>query len=200
VPEREHTTSLAVWDLTSPVIVGRRATIKVGIACPSECDLSGTSVDVYSEAGARVGGGTLGPAPWPATTALYWAELDVAPPETEGDHSWSIHATTPEPTHGHSTSVVRFVACRPPDHRVTLEVIDKDSGLPLGGVELRLGRFRGTTNDVGIAHVDLTTGLYEVSGWKLGYDLISSTADVVGDMSMHIEMALTREPEQPYWM
>jgi hypothetical protein len=200
VPEREHNTSLAVWDLTSPVIVGRRATIKVGIACPSECDLSGTSVDVYNEAGARVGGGTLGPAAWPATTALYWAELEVAGPEAEGDHSWSIHATTPEPTHGHPTSVVRFVACRPPDHRVTLEAIDKDSGLPLGGVELRLGSFRGTTNDVGIAHVDVPAGTYALSAWKLGYDLVSSTADVVGDVTIHLDVARTRDPEQPYWM
>jgi hypothetical protein len=200
VPEREHTTSLAVWELSSPVVIGRRATLKVGVACPLGCNLSGTSVDVYNEAGARVGGGTLGPAPWPATAALYWAELEIDPSDADGDQAWSIRATTADPAHGDATSIVRFVACRPPDHRVTLEVVDKDSGLPLGGVELRLGRFRGATNNVGMAHVDVPAGMYEVSGWKLGYDLISSTADIVGDVTMHIEMALTREPEQPYWM
>jgi hypothetical protein len=200
VPEREHTTSLAVWDLPSPVIVGRRATLKVGISCPSGCDLSGTSVDVYNEAGARVGGGTLGPAPWPATTALYWAELDVTPPEGEGDRSWRIEATAVDPMHGPATSIARFIACGPPEHRVTLHAIDNNSRLPVADVELRLGSFRAATNDVGIAYLDVPAGTYALSAWKLGYDLVSSTADVVGDVTIHVDVTRTRDPEQPYWM
>jgi hypothetical protein len=198
--EARHEASLAVWDLTSPVVVGRKATLNIGVACPSGCDLSGASIDVRDEAGAPVGKGTLGSTPWPDTTGLYWTHLEIAAPVGEGEHAWNVHATTLEPTHGHATSVVRFVACRPPDHGVTLEVIDKDSGLPLGGVELRVGRFRGTTNDVGIAHVEVPAGMYEVSGWKLGYDLISSTADVAGDVTIQLDVTRTSDPEQPYWM
>src|SRR5258705_3914007 len=85
VPEREHRTSLAVWDLPSPIVVGRRAKLKVGVSCPDGCNLSGTSVDVYNDTGQRIGTGSLGSTPWPATVALYWAELDIAPPEAEGD-------------------------------------------------------------------------------------------------------------------
>jgi hypothetical protein len=200
VPEREHATSLAVWDLTSPVIAGRRTILKVGVACPSGCDLSGTSVDVYTEAGARVGGGTLGPAPWPATTALYWAELYVAPAEREGDQSWTIHAATLEPLHGDATSVVRFVACKPPEHRVTVAVTAKDSSLPLDGVELRLGRFRAATNDAGVAHIEVPGGTYEVGTWKIGYDVVSTTIAVASDTTVHLELTAAPEPEQPYWM
>jgi hypothetical protein len=198
--DARHETSLAVWDLTSPVVVGRRATLKIGVACRSGCNLSGIFVEVRDETGDRVGGGTLGSAPWPSTSGLYWTIVDVAAPAAEGDHAWSVHAMTPDPTHGHATSVVRFAACKPPAHRVTLEVVNKDSGLPLGGVELRLGRFRETTNDVGIAHVHVPSGIYDVSGWKLGYDLISSTTQVSSDITIHLEVALARGPEQPYWM
>ena len=195
-----HDTSLAVWDLASPVVAGRRATLKAGIACSSGCNLTGTRIDVYDETGTRAGGGSLGPAPWPATTALYWAELDVAAPEAEGDHRWSLVATPPEPSHGHATSIVRFVASAPPEHCVTLEVIEKDRGIPLTGVELRLGRFRTATNEAGIAQVDVPGGTYEVSAWKIGYDLLSITAHVAGDTTIHLEVAVAPEAEQPYWM
>jgi hypothetical protein len=199
VAERDHIVSLAVWDLTTPV-VGRRARLKVGFSCSSGCDLARSRVDVYNQEGARVGGGMLGSEPWPATAALYWAELDVAPPEIEGDQSWSVHATTTEPTHDEVTSTVRFVASRPPEHRVTLEVIDKDNGVPIPGVELRLGRFRGATNDVGIAHIEVPGGAYEIGSWKLGYELISQTVHIAGDTTIYLELATAPGPEKPYWM
>src|SRR6185503_15090371 len=87
--------SLAVWDVSSPVVAGRRATLKVGITCPSNCDLTGTRVDVYDEAGARVGGGEIMSGPWPGTDALYWTECDVVAPPTEGEHAWNVRAALP---------------------------------------------------------------------------------------------------------
>ena len=132
--------------------------------------------------------------------ALYWAELDIAPPEAEGDLFWRIDATTPEPTHGHATSVVRFVACRPPDHRVTLYVIDKNGGVPLAGVELRLGRFRAATGAAGIAHVDVPGGTYDVGTWKNGYEVAATTVDIACDTTVRLELTAAPEAEQPYWM
>jgi hypothetical protein len=200
VAGREHAPSLAVWDLSSPVVIGRRATLKVGIACPSGCDFAGTCVDIYDESGARVGGAMMGSAPWPASTALYWGELDVAPPEAEGDHSWSIDATPPEASHDRTTTTVRFVACKPPEHRVTLHVIDKNGGVPLSGVELRLGRFRAATDAAGIAHVDVPGGTYDVGTWKNGYEVVSTTIDIASDTAVRLELTAEPEVERPYWM
>ena len=195
-----HETSLAVWDLTSPVVVGRRSALKVGISCSSGCDLTGTRVDVYNQQGERIGGGAVGSQPWPATTALYWAQLEVAPPEIEGDQSWSIHATTAEPKHADATSNLRFVAGKPPEHRVTVEVIDKNNGVPLRGVELRLGRFRATTDEAGIARIEVPGGPCEVSSWKLGYELVSQAVHIRGDTTIRLELEAAPELEQPYWM
>jgi hypothetical protein len=199
VPERDHDISLAIWDLSTPVVVGRRATLKVGVACPSACNLAGTRVDVYDGAGRRSGAGTLGSSPWPATSALYWVELDIAPTEAEGDQAWRIEAT-PESTHVSTTSLVHVVACKPPEHRVTVEVVDNKSRLPLGGVELRLGSFRAATNEAGIAHLELPSGNYEVGTWKVRYEMVSTTVHVAGDMTIHLELTPESEPEQPYWM
>jgi len=198
-PDVTHATSLAVWDISSPVVIGRRPTLKVGVSCASGCNLSGTFVGLYNDAGDRIATGRLGSAPWPATTALYWAELDLAAPEREGDLLVEIHATPTLP-HADATSVMTFVVSRPPEHRVTLRVIDKTSAAPLAGVDLRLGRFRTATNSGGIAQVELPADTYEVGTWKNGYEVASKTVVVAADTTIDLELTATREPDQPYWM
>ena len=195
-----HEVGLAVWDLPSPVVIGRRVTLKVGISCASGCSLAGTTIDIRNEEGASIGGGRIGSEPWPDTHALYWVELDVSVPDSEGDHDLTIHAEPVGSDHPQAMSVVRFVASRPPEHRVILEVVEKGSGTALAGVELRIGAFRAATDDAGVAHVDVPGGLYEVSAWKVGYDLLSTTRQVVGDATIRIEVTATAPAEQPYWM
>jgi hypothetical protein len=195
-----HHGSVAVWDLASPVVIGRRATLKAGIACSSGCDLTGARIDIYDDTGRRVGGGEAGSIPWPATRGLHWVECDVEAPDVEGEHSWSVQATASGASHTAVSSVIRFIASRLPEHRVSFEVIEKGSGVPLAGVELRLGTFRTATNDAGVAHVDVPGGRYEACGWKIGYDLLSTTLLVSSDTTLHLEVTPTPEAEQPYWM
>jgi hypothetical protein len=194
-----HATSIAVWDLTSPVVVGHRPTLKVGVSCASGCRLSGSAVDVCDDRGDRVAAGRLGSAPWPATAALYWVELDLAAPEREGDLSLSIHATPTLP-HAAATSVLTVNVSAPPEHRVTLRVIDKTAGTPLAGVELRIGRFRTASDAIGIASVELPGGTYEIGTWKNGYDIVSKTVVIGADTTIDLELTAAREPDQPYWM
>ena len=195
-----HETSLAVWDLASPVVTGRRATLKVGAACSCGCDLTGTAVAIHTEAGRPVGSGTLGAAPWPGTSALYWTELDFAAPDTEGSYSWTLQAAAPEPLHQQGSSSFRFITVNPPEHRVTLKVVERQTGAPIDAVELRLGIFRATTNEAGVAQVEVPGGAYDVTAWKIGYEILSSKAEVAGDMSIQLEVAAAPDPEQPYWM
>jgi hypothetical protein len=194
-----HDFSVAVWDVPSPAVSGRRTTLKIGISCPSGCSLSGTIIDIRNAEGAQIASGRVGSEPWPDTLALYWVELDVAAPETEGTHAWSVHATCEDSVHPPVESIVRVVTSRPPEHRVTLEVIE-GSGGPLAGVELRVGPFRAVTDDGGIACVDVPGGTYEVCAWKIGHDLFTTTTHVAADMSIQLEIAVTLLPEQPYWM
>jgi hypothetical protein len=195
-----HEASLAVWDLASPLVIARPTALKIGIACPSGCSLSGTTIDIRDEKGSTIASGRIGSEPWPDTLALYWVELDVAAPETEGTHAWSIHATSRDAVHPPLESIVRLVTSRPPEHRVTFEVIERGSGTPLAGVELRVGPFRAVTDDGGIACVDVPGGIYEVCAWKIGHDLVSTTAGVAGDMTIRLEVTAARQAEQPYWM
>jgi hypothetical protein len=195
-----HEISLAVWDVPSPLVIGRRAALKAGVSCPYGCSLIGTAIEVRDEQGAILGSGVVGSDPWRGTMALYWVEFDVAAPHTEGIHTWSIHASAPDGEHGALESTVHVVASRPPEHRVTFEVSEQGTGIPLADVELRIGAFRATTNDVGRAQVDVPGGTLDVHAWKLGYDLLSSAASVTADTTLRLEVAVTLSPEQPYWM
>lgn len=195
-----HQVTLAVWDLASPVVIGRPTTLKAGIACPSGCDLTGVHLDICDETGRRIGGGVTGAVPWPDTRALHWVECEVAAPDVEGEHAWSVQATAPGTVHEHAASIVHVVASKPPEHTVTLEVIETGSGVPLAGVELRLGAFRAATNDAGVAQLEVPRGTYELCGWKLGYALLSATADIASDATIRLEVTPEPQPEQPYWM
>lgn len=196
----KHEVSVAVWDLAGPVVVGRRATLKVGVSCSHGCALARTTVEMANEDGERIACDQLGSEPWPQTRALFWVELDVAAPANEGDHMWRIHASPHDASHETVMSLVRVVASRPPEHRIAFEVIEKGSGAPLGGVELRVGAFRGTTIELGTARVDVPRGTYDVHAWKLGYDLLSTTVSVVGDATVQLELMPSAIPERPYWM
>jgi hypothetical protein len=195
-----HEISLAVWDAPSPVVIGRRATVKVGIACPSGCSLTGATIEIRDEMGAIVGSGGAGCEPWPGTTALHWVELDVTAPDSEGDHAWSIHGAPRDAAHEPATTIVRIVVSRSPEHRVTVEVVEQGSGRPLAGVELRVGPYRTVTDDVGIASLDVPGGSYDVCAWKTGHDLVTTTTQVAGNMTLPLAVAVTLSPEQPYWM
>jgi hypothetical protein len=245
-----HHIGLAIWDLASPVVTGRRATFKVGVSCSCGCDLSGTGIDVQDTTQTKIATAVLGPEPWSGTRALYWTELDVPAPDTEGEHAWSVRATPPNTpptdatptdatspdatpragsrayvvsgfsrtkedvvsgfsrtdsrginiTHEPVRSTVRVVVVLAPEHRVTCAVTDKGSGAPVAGVELRLGPFRGTTDERGVAYVDVGRGTYSVVAWKIGFDMLFRTVHVTADTRLSLEIVATPQPEQPYWM
>ena len=71
---KPHDTSMAVWDVPSPVVISHPFTVKVGVKCSAPCQLAGRVIDVCDGEGHRVATGTLGDSPWPGTTALYVAE------------------------------------------------------------------------------------------------------------------------------
>jgi hypothetical protein len=127
-------------------------------------------------------------------------ELEVAAPGVEGDHMWSLHAIPPDAAHAPLEGTVHVLASRPPEHRLTIDVIEQGSGRRLGDVELRVGAFRATTGEEGRAQVDVPAGTYDVHAWKIGYDLLSIAADITNHTTLRLELAVAAQAEQPYWM
>ena len=204
MPEHEpsvpHDVSLAAWDLPSPLVVGEQVTLTVGVSCSTGCNLAGTRLELRDERGRELGSSVTDATPWPASRSLYWTTIAVVAPDTEGDHQWILTAPSPAAPHHPVSTIVRSVAVRRPEHRVKVEIVEKESTAALGGVAVRLGPFRTTTDDSGTAQLDVPAGTYQVTAWKLDYDLPSTAVHIDADASIRLEATPTPPQEEPYWM
>jgi len=201
-----HASSMAVWDVPSPILVGHAFTVKVGVKCSARCSLAGQAVDVRNESGRRMGQATLNETPWPGTTALYVAEAALVAPATARMSSWTacFAETDLSLPHSEASAVFSFLTAVLPDHKLTIKVIDKHTHAPVEQVDIRCGSYRASTNAQGVATVQLPTGTYELNAWKLGYDdATPMTLEVNADLLIHVETAPTPEKDpddERVWM
>lgn len=219
-----HATSIAVWGVPSPVAADGRFTVRVGVKCAAGCPLTGQPVAVRNEAGAGVGRGRLGAVPEPGTRALYRTDLTLTAPAREGVHAWTVvfaaAGTAPAPAHGAppadeataresapaheaATATFGFRTVRPPEHRVTVTVCDRDTGTPLAGTEVRVGVHRGTTDADGKALVGTPAGRHEVYVRKAGYLPLTGGVTVRGDAALRFAAARVSDAdpdEEQVWM
>src|ERR1043165_5096865 len=106
-----HSTSLAAWDIPSPVVQGGSFAVKVGAKCSACCALSGRHVEIRDEIGNVVGTGTLGDATLAGTTGLYFTTLHLTAPDEIKLYNWTVSFAAPELklAHGGAPSSFRFV-------------------------------------------------------------------------------------------
>lgn len=195
---RPHTTSLVAWDFPLPVTIGSSFKIKVGVTCSATCQLTGQTVEIHDEGGAKTGTGTLGETPWPETTGLYWGEVEIAAPSTEGVYSWPVSFPVPglELPHEGAASKLSFRTARPPEHTVTVEVINKESKAPVKDAIVSLGIYRGSTDEGGVAKVEVPKGKYELYvskrdsqiGSPDNYAPFQTTVEATDDATIHVEL------------
>jgi hypothetical protein len=184
-----HETSMAVWDERTPIVVGNSMKVQVGVACAEGCRLSGRFVEVLDDKGQIVAEGRLGTAPLAGTERLYWAELTLKAPATAGVASFSARFVDTVAELGHESASVRF-SCRVtpvPEHKVSITVIDKHTGIGERDVEVRLGLYIHRTDRRGTVRVDVPGGTYDLSIRKDGFGAAPTTVDVSGDTVVRVE-------------
>ena len=91
-----HATRVVVWDVPAAVEPGAAVRVKVGVKCAADCSSAGRRVEVRDEQGHVVASGAVGSAPWPGTSALYYAELELRAPEAEGLHAREVAVAADE--------------------------------------------------------------------------------------------------------
>ena len=202
---KPHATSIAVWDVPSPIAFGHEFRIKVGVKCSSECKLTGTQIEIYDHEGAQMAMATLGDVPWPGTTALYCAEVELKAPSIEGRYRWEVKFPKPdlELPHEGASCTFGFGAARQPEHVVTIEVIDKDTKTPINNahVLLRPGLYRGCyytnrTDDGGVARVSVPKGDYQFYIKGDDKDTLLPTVKVASDVTIKAELSVR---EREWW-
>jgi hypothetical protein len=193
---RPHQTSLAVWAVPSPVRIAERFAVTVGAKSSSACVLAGAKVDIRDDTGAVIGKGTLGDTPWPETRALYWTEIALPAPSRDGLFRWAAHfeAAGLELPHEASSAEFSFAAVRPPAHRLTIKVVERDVAAPVADVQVALGPYRAATDAVGRAHIEAPAGSFELAVWKTGLEAAPVAVEITADTEVQVEM--TRLPEE----
>jgi len=196
VRTRPHETSLAVWAIPSPVATGQPFAIKVGAKSTTGCDLRGMRIAVCDEAGEVLAGGALGDTPWPGTSALYWTELALTAPAEAGMFTWSVRFDAAElevPHHG-ASSRFSIAIVSPPEHRLTVKVVEQATASPIENAQVRLGAYRAATGDSGIAELMMPKGSFDLDVWKSGYEAPTTTVAIDADVT--IEVAVAAVPEE----
>ncbi len=187
---KPHRISLAVWDLPSPVVVATPLRFRVGATCVAHCSLVGKEVEVLDAEGAPVGRATLGSEPLPGAAALYWADVTVEAPQAEGLHKWSARMSAPDLAYEHDEAVYPFVfrTIGPPDHVVTVEVVDLQDGGPVEQADVLMHPYRARTGAGGEVRLEVCRGEYVLRVTKGNIGAYETTVVVEGDMSIQVKV------------
>jgi hypothetical protein len=180
--------SLAIWDIPSPVVTGARFSVKVGAKSSGGRPLKAAKVEVLDAGGASIGTGQLGEATWEGTTGLFWTEVELEAPPQEGVFSWSARFPAQETglAHGEARASFSFAAVRPPDHRLTIRLVEMETEKPIENAHIRLGPFRSQTDACGVAELLMPKGTYEIRVWHAGYEAPPTRVDVFDDVNLRI--------------
>jgi hypothetical protein len=198
-----HDTSLAVWGVPSPIVIDHPFRIQVGATCSAGCNLEGKEIEICDDKGAGIVRAKLGKTPWDGTRALYWTDVDLVAPATEGATSRSIRfaPTALQLPHGEASARFGFETVKPPQYSVMVEVVDKETGTPVADAQVRLGVYFACSDQTGLAKVAMPRGTYSLDVLKTGYEALSQVLDVNGDITVNVDIALI-PPENPdaYWL
>ncbi len=193
-----HTTSLVAWDIPSAIVVGERFRITVGIKCANECNLTGSAFGVSDHEGAQLATGTLSGDPWPGTTGLYVAEVELVAPAKEGLYTWSVKSLASDVGVPHADGSVSFglsVVGRP-EYVVTVETVDRAARTPLEGARVVMHPYRAVTDERGVARVRVAKGAYKLFVSQTRYITFGVPVEVTGDMTTRAELDLEPVPER----
>ena len=193
---KPHATSMAVWDVPSPIAFNDKFKIKVGVKCSAECNLMDKEIRIYGQKGKKVATGALGGVAWPGTSALYWAEMELEAPGVEGYHQWRVKFPKPdlELPHEEASYHFAFTTARPPEHVVTVEVIAQDTKSPIKNARVLLRpqsgyRYRGYTDDGGVARVSVPQGEYTLYASRSDeYQTFQTTVEITDDATIKAEL------------
>lgn len=194
-----HATSLAVWDVPSPVVRGTAFEITAGAKCTSACALAGKIIEIRDEDGVLTGSGALGDTPAPGTTALAFTTIALKAPRTLALHSWTASFAPSELklAHGAATSRFSFMTVAEPEHSVSVKVVNKETKEPIAGAQVRLGAYRAETDEAGAAEIRVPKGSFELAVMRPGYRMGERRIEVARDVRVRIS-AEQLPPEDPF--
>jgi hypothetical protein len=197
---KAHDVHINAWDIPSAIAAGDAFSFHVGIKCSGGCKHDGGAFTVRDEGGTIVASGRLPGAIWPGSSALQCAEVRAVAPPDIGLHDWTVEFAGSNSGIAHSPGSlsipVRTVAA--PDHEITIEVVDRESGAPLEGVNLIMHPYRTTTDRNGMARMKVAADHYLLHASGLRRVPYRDHLDATRPVELRILMAVEQQPES-HW-
>lgn len=193
---RPHSTRVVVWDTPSAIECGETFSVKLGVKCSSQCRPDGWALEVRDHDGDKQAAATLSDEPWPGTDALYFAEMDLTAPDTEGRYTWEAKAPATDLDVPHTECIVSFgvTVVAAPECLLTVEAVDLESQTPVKGAKVVVHPFRAFTDDRGVAEVRIPKGAYRLFVSGRNYFPFSSDGDAKSDVTIRAELAFDEGP------
>jgi hypothetical protein len=103
--------------------------------------------------------------------------------------------------HGEASARFGFETVEPPQHSVTVRIVQKDAGTPVEDAQVRLRVYCAYSDPSGLATVAVPRGTYSLDVLKTGYEAFSRDLEVNADVTVEVEVAVV-PPENPdvYWL
>jgi hypothetical protein len=150
--------------------------------------LQGSAIEIRDAADSVVASGRLGETPLEGTTALYWTEVALIAPAHNVVATWSARFAGSEFAllHNESSAFLSFASVRPPEHTLTVRLIDEETQQPIENAHIRLGVFRGVTRASGAAELSVPKGTYDIKVWHVSYEASLMAVEVVDDVMVQL--------------
>jgi hypothetical protein len=189
-----HATRVVVWDVPAAVEPGTAVRVKVGVRCAADCSSAGRRVEVRDEQGNVVASGSVGDVPWPGTSALYYAEIELPAPTVEGLHAREavvapLHGDTAGgAAHDVASAAFHIRTAQAPECRLRVVAVDARSRMPVPGAKVVVHPYHALTDLDGIAELRVPKGAYRL--FVSGRDRFPfrSDGEIKGDVTIEAEL------------
>jgi hypothetical protein len=164
----KHATRVVVWDVPVAVEPGASVRVKVGVKCAAECSSAGRLVEIRDDAGQVVASGAVGDVPWAGTSALYYADLELRAPASEGLHAREAFvAAAADGSNGHAghdagSAPFHIRTARTPECRLRVVAVDARTRAPVPGAKVVVHPYHALTNLDGVAELRVPKGAYRL--------------------------------------
>jgi hypothetical protein len=187
---KAHQLITSVWGVPSPATTGEPFVVTIGAKCSAGCSLAGLPFEIRDNNDEQVATGKLWNEELAQTRGLFWAEQELVAPSEEGLYEWSARgiATDFKLPHEATAKQFPFFAARPPDHVATVEVVDTHLKTPLGNAFIFLDRRRASTDEKGIARIEVSAGTHVLQVARDHYQPLEVTVEVTGDSTITAEL------------
>ena len=74
-------------------------------------------------------------------------------------------------------------------------MIEQGTETPIADVQVRLGPYRGETDETGSAKIEVPKGRYDLNIWKVGFEAPPRILDIEADLAVAIEAAIVPEED-----